>query len=159
MAYRYRTVKRRFIKDGTQQEKYFASSQSSRLIELEELAKEISIRSAVKESSVVSVLMELSDSIGEKLTTGYSLKLKGIGVFSVALTSDGFDTEKEVEPRKVRFSKLCFRPDKKIIAKLKDMKFERTPRPPKGIVVKQRPNPRPPKGTTPPDIQNLNTKE
>ena len=36
------------------------------------------------------------------------------------------------------------------------MKFERTPRPPKGIVVKQKFNPRPPKGTTPPDINDLN---
>lgn len=159
MAFRFRPVKRRFIKDGKTQEKFFATAQSMRLIGVEELAKDISQRSAVKESSVIAVLMELSDSLLDSLITGNNVKFSGIGVFGVAITSEGFDTEKQVDARKVKFTKLTFRPDKKLVEKLKEMKFEKVAPPPKGYVTKRKPKPQPLTPKTPPNIQEINIKE
>lgn len=138
MSYRYRTYKKKFQKDGKFEEKYFAVAKSNCLLSIEELAQEIGQRSIVKESTIIPVLIELSNVMGDKLSHGYNIKLDKIGIFGVAVKSKGFDTPSEITPKEVKFSKLTFRPDKQLLNKLKSMKYEKEPPPPKGCVSRKK---------------------
>lgn len=138
MSYRYRTYKKKFQKNGKTEEKYFAVAKSTCLLSIEELAQEIGQRSIVKESTIIPVLIELSNVMGDKLTHGYNIKLEKIGTFGVAVKSKGYDTPSEITPKQVKFSKLTFRPDKELVNKLKAMKYEKEPPPPKGCVSRKK---------------------
>jgi predicted histone-like DNA-binding protein len=138
MSYRYRTYKKKFQKNGKLEEKYFAVAKSTCLLSIEELAQEIGQRSIVKESTIIPVLIELSNVMGDKLTHGYNIKLEKIGTFGVAVKSKGYDTPSEITPKQVKFSKLTFRPDKELVNKLKAMKYEKEPPPPKGCVSRKK---------------------
>jgi len=138
MSYYYRVKKKRFKKEGKEKEEYFAVGKSIRLLELEEIAKEMSSRSITKESTIVPVLMELSKVITEGLCNGYHVKLDGIGIFGISITSKGFDNPANITPKEVKFSKLTFRPDPKIVKELKQMHYEKEPPLPKNIITKQK---------------------
>ena len=49
---------------------------------------------------------------------GESVTIKGLGSFHVAVTSDGFEHPDDVMPGKVRLSRVYFRPDKSLVARL-----------------------------------------
>ena len=59
---------------------------------------------------------------------GESVTIKGLGSFHVAVTSDGFEHPDDVMPGKVRLSRVYFRPDKSLVARLNSgMDFSRYP--------------------------------
>jgi hypothetical protein len=66
-----------------------------------------------------------------------SVKLKGIGVFGVWVTSKGYYKPKDINPKKVRASKVTFRPDRGLVKSIKEMKFDNMPKLPKGLVTKK----------------------
>lgn len=134
MSYYYRPAKRKFKVKGEEKVKYSAIAKSIRLINTTELASEISARSAVKESSVLAVLMELSDCMAEKLCTGYKLKMDGIGSFGISITSPTVDNPDEINPKKIKFSKITYRPEPKLVKKLREIKYTKEPPPPKGYI-------------------------
>lgn len=138
MSYYYRVKKKRFKKEGKEKEQYFAVGKSIRLVGLEEIAKEIGARSIAKDSTIVPVLMELSKVMIDRLSNGYHVKLNGIGVFGISITSQGFDKPTDITPKEVKFSKITFRPDPKIVKKLKQMQYEKEPPIPKGYIPKQK---------------------
>ncbi len=138
MSYYYRVKKKRFKKEGKEKEQYFAVGKSIRLVELEEIAKEIGARSIAKDSTIVPVLMELSKVMIDRLSSGYHVKLDGIGIFGISITSQGFDNPTDITPKEVKFSKLTYRPDPKIVKKLKQMHYEKEPPIPKNIITKQK---------------------
>ena len=56
------------------------------------------------------------------------MTIKGLGSFHVAVTSDGFEHPDDVMPGKVRLSRVYFRPDKSLVARLNSgMDFYRYP--------------------------------
>lgn len=138
MSYYYRAKKKKFKKEGKEKEQYFAVGKSIRLVGLEEIAKEIGAKSIAKDSTIVPVLMELSKVMIDRLTNGYHMKLDGIGTFGISITSKGFDKATEITPKEVKFSKLTFRPDPKIVKKLKQMHYEKEPTLSKNIISKQK---------------------
>ncbi|MFA6201099.1 MAG: HU family DNA-binding protein [Bacteroidales bacterium] len=138
MSYYYRVKKKRFKKEGKEKEQYFAVGKSIRLVGLEEIAKEIGSRSIAKDSTIVPVLMELSKVMIDRLSSGYHIKLDGIGIFGISITSKGFDNPTDITPKEVKFSKITFRPDPKIVKKLKQMHYEKEPPIPHGYIPKQK---------------------
>ena len=138
MSYYYRVKKKRFKKEGKEKEQYFAVGKSIRLVELEEIAKEIGSRSIAKDSTIVPVLMELSKIMVERLSSGYHIKFNGIGIFGISITSKGFDKPTDITPKEVKFSKITYRPDPKIVKKLKQMHYEKEPPIPQNIITKQK---------------------
>ena len=138
MSYYYRVKKKRFKKEGKEKEQYFAVGKSIRLVGLEEIAKEIGSRSIAKDSTIVPVLMELSKVMIDRLSSGYHIKLDGIGIFGISITSKGFDNPTDITPKEVKFSKITYRPDPKIVKKLKQMKYEKEPPIPKNYIPKQK---------------------
>ena len=77
---------------------------------------------------VTAELLDLPKFIEEALMEGESVTIKGLGSFHVAVTSDGFEHPDDVMPGKVRLSRVYFRPDKSLVARLNSgMDFYRYP--------------------------------
>lgn len=73
-------------------------------------------------------MIDLPKFIEEALMEGESVTIKGLGSFHVAVTSDGFEHPDDVMPGKVRLSRVYFRPDKSLVARLNSgMDFYRYP--------------------------------
>lgn len=94
----------------------------------EELARRMSARKGMSQGDVGGVLIDLPKFIGDALKSGESVTIRGLGSFHVALTSDGFEHPDDVTPGKVRLSRVYFRPDKELMARLNaEMDFHRYP--------------------------------
>jgi predicted histone-like DNA-binding protein len=137
MSYYYRIRKKRYIKNGAKEEKFFAVPVTQGTLGLEDIAKEISGRSIAKESAVIAVLKELSNVMKHDLVNGYNIKFDGIGTFGVAITSEGFEKPEDITARDVEYSKVTYRPDSDLVRILKDMKYTKEPPYPKGCVTKE----------------------
>lgn len=86
------------------------------------------IQKGMSSGDVQSVLIDLPKFIEEALMEGESVTIKGLGSFHVAVTSDGFEHPDDVMPGKVRLSRVYFRPDKSLVARLNSgMDFYRYP--------------------------------
>ena len=73
-------------------------------------------------------MIDLPKFIEEALMEGESVTIKRLGSFHVAVTSDGFEHPDDVMPGKVRLSRVYFRPDKSLVARLNSgMDFYRYP--------------------------------
>ncbi|MDD2489050.1 MAG: hypothetical protein PHD62_06265 [Bacteroidales bacterium] len=101
------------------------------------MADLLAYRSSLTPGDTYSTLIGLSALTKEMLRDGYKVKLDGIGVFGVAITCKGFSTEKELDPKKVKFSKVSYRADKALVQELKTMKYIKELPPPKGYVSKR----------------------
>ena len=123
----YSVSAKKFIdKDGVEQKKYFANSVSSGNYGTEELAVDISQAASLTEGDVIGALRLFSDIIKTKLKMGYNVKLNGIGTFSVSLTSEACDSEKECKPNKVKAGKITFKADNVLRKELDSLKFYKT---------------------------------
>lgn len=137
MSIYFRAKKKKYIKNGVEEEKYFAVSKTKGTLEIEEIAREISSGSIAKESTIIPVLMELSKVMKRKLSDGYNIKFEGIGTFGVAITSEGCDNAKDISPKKVKYSKVTYRPDSDLVKTIKDTKYKEEPPIPKGYVSRE----------------------
>ncbi|NCC17465.1 MAG: hypothetical protein EOM29_00820 [Bacteroidia bacterium] len=122
---------------GNVTEKYYACPRTTRVIDEDILAEEIAEMSSLTQGDVLSAISALSSRINAHLKKGASVKLKGIGVFGIWLTSEGYDNPKDINPKKVRASKVTFRPDRGLVKSIKEMKFDNMPKLPKGLVAKK----------------------
>lgn len=137
MSYFFRPRKKIFNQEGKVKEQYFAVAKPSQLATIEDLADDISRRSHLRQSTILAVIMELSTSVNKRLCDGYNVNIEGMGTFGVAITSEGVDNPEDLKPKHVRFSKLTYRPDRKLVRALKEMKYSKEPVPPKGLVSRQ----------------------
>lgn len=135
MPYLFRIRKKKYVKDGDTHQKYFAVAKTKGTLCLEEIAQIISEKNIAKQEAVIGVLNEFAELMGDKLCDGYNIKLEGIGTFGVAITSEGFDTQTRIDTNKIKFSKLTFRSDSKLVKKLKEIKFSQEPQKQKGFVL------------------------
>ncbi|MDD2487990.1 MAG: HU family DNA-binding protein [Bacteroidales bacterium] len=139
MSHQYLVRKKKFTtKEGELKEEFFATAKSIRVIGVDEMAEKITQNSSFTSADVVGTINALSRMIKENLASGYKVKLDGIGVLGVSLTSKGVETEKELDPKKVRFSRVTFKADNKLVRELKEIKFTRERPLPKGIVIKSK---------------------
>jgi predicted histone-like DNA-binding protein len=123
MGYKYRTIKRRNgIND---KEKYYAAPVSGGLISTREIARKLSEISTLSTADIRATIVGLVEVMGTYFDQGFSVKIDDLGVFSVSVTSDGYDSPEECMPHRVRVNKLCFRADTQIKKDLQKMKFER----------------------------------
>jgi len=124
MGKRYGTWKRKF-KDASGQEKelYFACSRRGGVIGFDKLSEKIADDTSLTPGDISNCLISLSRTMISLLEEGFSVKLYRIGCFSIAVTSDGFESPNDISPDKVRATKIVFTPDRKLNSKIKDLKF------------------------------------
>ncbi|NDV65372.1 HU family DNA-binding protein [Bacteroides sp. 224] len=92
-------------------------------VDEELLAAEICHRSSLTEADVLAAIHSLKDLIQEHLQHGNSVKLKGIGTFSVSASSEGCETPEACTPAKVKAQRVCFRADNHLRGVLHKIKY------------------------------------
>ncbi len=137
MGYSYKVSKRKFkTKDGIEHTKYYACAKRGKLVSSKELAQEISERSSLTQGDVYGSLSALSDVIKNHLLLGNSIKLDGIGIISLSITSEASDEEDKVNARTVKVGKICFRADRELNEDVQAVSFVKERDTPKGYMPK-----------------------
>ena len=93
----------------------------------EDVARIVAERAGFREGEVQGILTDVSLVLGELLAEGYSVNLKGIGTFQVALTSPGAERPEDVTPATVEVSRIYFIADRWLTRQIRKMKFIRIP--------------------------------
>lgn len=120
----YSITKRKFVdKDGVEHTKFYPNAISAGLFTTEDMAREIAESTSFTEADMVGALKGLSNIIITKLKLGYNVKLDGIGTFSLSLTSEGFDTEEECKPSRIKVKKIAFKSERKLRKEMIGLKF------------------------------------
>ncbi len=128
MTHKYAVKKNIDKSGGADNVQYYATSISSGIVSTKELADILTQRSSLTAGDVVSTLIGLSELVQEKLQQGYKVRLDGIGILSLSVTSDGYDTPEGCTPSRVRAKRVCFRADTDLKKSLKKIKFRRADR-------------------------------
>ena len=93
----------------------------------EDVARLVAERSGFREGEVQGIMTEVASVVEKFLQEGYSVNLKGLGTFQVALTSPGADRPEDVMPGPVKVSRVYFLADRWLTRRIKKMKFIRIP--------------------------------
>lgn len=82
-------------------------------------------------------LSALSDVLKNHLLLGNSIKLDGIGIISLSITSDASDEEDKVNARTIKVGKVCFRADRELDEEVQAVSFVKERDAPKGYIPKK----------------------
>lgn len=98
----------------------------SKTVGAEELAAIIHERCSLTEGDVYNALINLGKVISERLCDGQRVYLKGIGYFSLILTSTELRTTKDLRANNVGVKTVKFRPDKYLKSDLRKTHVQRS---------------------------------
>jgi len=119
-------VRSKVDKTGEEEKRsYYGVPIISRQVNEINLSAEICQRCSLTEADVLATISALSDLLQEHLESGESVKLRGIGTFSVSASSKGFDTPGECTPAEVKAQRVCFRADNDLRHVLEKLKYKR----------------------------------
>ncbi|MDR0790157.1 MAG: HU domain-containing protein [Bacteroidales bacterium] len=122
MAAEYTVVKRKFNdKDGNTQEKFYAMAHVNEIIKTKQVANSIQRSSSLNSADVYGVLCALSEVLATQLRQGNSVKLDGIGTFSLSLTSKPSTNSKNVPHKSVKVSRICFKAERNLSREIRDL--------------------------------------
>ncbi|NDV65349.1 HU family DNA-binding protein [Bacteroides sp. 224] len=122
-------VRPKVDKSGAEEKtRYYGVPIISGQVDEELLATEICHRSSLTEADVLASIHSLKELIRQHLKNGDSVKLKGIGTFSVSASSEGCETPEECTPSKVKAQRVCFRADNYLRGVLEDIKYVKSGR-------------------------------
>jgi predicted histone-like DNA-binding protein len=93
-----------------------------------QLAAEACERCTLTEADMLAAISSLKDLIQQHLEYGQSVKLKGIGIFSVSASSEGCESPQACTPAKVKAQRICFRADNEMRGVLFRMKYVKSNR-------------------------------
>jgi predicted histone-like DNA-binding protein len=121
MAIRYKVIQR--VQPGVPGggvKKFYAAIVNDGEVTVEELAKDIEKFSALSEPDFISVIIALENVIQEKPGNSKIVRLQRLGSFYPSLSSEGRDTEEEVDAHAVKSVRVNYRPGARIQATLKE---------------------------------------
>lgn len=96
-------------KDSRFNGKWYARAKTIGTKDLMDIAELVQRNSSMKRGDVVAVLLEASEVIGDMLADGYRVKLNGLGVFKVGVSTVAAPTEKDFDIAKhVKSSRIIF---------------------------------------------------
>ncbi len=126
MAINYKVVsKRPGGMAGEQPPKYYPVLTKRRVANTRFLIDEIKGRSTLSGADVVAVFESLRTIIPQLLSSGYNVRLDGLGTFSIHARSKGKDTPEAVTSRDIDSLNISFLPEKDVKSKLKSIKFNK----------------------------------
>lgn len=97
--------------DGTQ--KYYATLTYDGMISTDTIVKRIVDRSSLSEGDIRSCIVEFFNTITEELLENHSVKLDGLGVFSLTMNSRPAETADKVTADNIKKIRVQFRPASK----------------------------------------------
>ncbi len=126
MAIKYKTIKKGTpgVKGGGAQ-KYYASPIVQGERDLEQITKSVEKISTVSGADIRAVLYAVVDVITDDLANGLIVRIGDLGSLRLSLSSEGYDTEKEVNANAIKNTKILFTPGTKLKTMQQTLKFEK----------------------------------
>lgn len=125
MGFKYRVRTKIDTINELGKSKYYAVPVRSGLIDLKYIADILEKRSSLSKGDIISTIVGLVDVLQDYLKDGYNVRIDDLGIFSISVSSDGFEDPEQCKPHKVRANKICFRADSNLRRNLKFVRFER----------------------------------
>lgn len=92
--------------------KWYGRTHMLGTVGINELSQQIQNRCTVRESDIFAVLSELSDAIAGYLATGYQVRIPGLGIFHVTMTTEPADTKEEFTDDNIKKLNVKFRAER-----------------------------------------------
>ena len=112
-------------KEKQQKVRYHARVVVERTLDNKDIATEISKRCTINKAEAMAVMDEMAEIFLQKLEEGHAIKLEGIGTFRISAKSPSVRAKNEVRAESIKFGGVVFRPEKKMLRKLSNTKFEK----------------------------------
>jgi predicted histone-like DNA-binding protein len=90
------------------QSAWYATQETSKSIDLREIAQDIQDRTTLTKADVLAVLVTLEQVLPTYLNKGFSVRLGGFGSFRISVSSAPSPTEQEVTARNVKGARVVF---------------------------------------------------
>ena len=122
MSVEYTIVKRKFKdSEGNSQEKFYASGHISGVTNTKQIASLIGRSTTLNEADIYGALKALSQTIQSQLQQGKSVKLDGIGTFSLSLTSKPSNEADKLPHKSIKVNRICFKADRELSNEMKNL--------------------------------------
>jgi len=125
MAIKFKVIPRRNPRDLAAPQKYYPSSVTGSILDLDKLADLVGDGSTVRRNDVYAVLIGLVDVAKRQLELGNMVRLGDLGSFAVNVSGEGKETAVEVTGATIDKSKIIFRPSSNLKKMLKTLNFEK----------------------------------
>lgn len=125
MAIKYKLVSKKNPRDLEAPSKFYASSVTTRKIDIDQLSENIARASTVARSDVYAVIVALIDEALHELANGSQISLGKLGSLYVNLRSNGADTEDDFTSALIKGAKVIYRPGSEIKDMLGSLKYEK----------------------------------
>lgn len=111
-------------------EKFYAKMQASGVVDLDDMAEEISYATTLTDGDVLNVLRALIKQMKKNLMAGKIVRLEKFGTFQFQICSNGADTEKTFTPSNITKVNIQFRPGALVreAQNLKILAFKKVPK-------------------------------
>ncbi len=125
MALKFRKVKRKVLNgDDKGALKYYAVAKTSGISGVDKICKLVSARSTVSSADVKAVFDSLSWAMDLELSSGNVVQLGELGNFRLSISSEGTDTEKQLDAHKIRKARIVFSPGAILRSTRNNVSFE-----------------------------------
>jgi predicted histone-like DNA-binding protein len=101
-------------------QKYYASIVFGDEVTVDDLVKDIEKFSSLSEPDIHGVIIALENMIQTRLSESRIVRLERLGSFYPSMSSEGRDTEEEVDSNCIRSVGVNYRPGSRILKALKD---------------------------------------
>ena len=92
--------------------KWYGRTHMLGTVGINELAQQIQNRCTVRESDILAVLSELSDAIAGFLATGYQVRIPGLGIFHITITTKPAESKEKFTDDNIEKLNIKFRPER-----------------------------------------------
>lgn len=124
MAITYKLWKKKFKNAQNEvQEKYLACKVTTYTLSTKEMVEQINNRSTYDVGDMNGSISELSEMLKTHLPLGHNVNIKGIGTFSISITSNMIDSREDISKLKIRGNRIVFRPDPELVELLSGLHF------------------------------------
>jgi predicted histone-like DNA-binding protein len=129
MAVYYKAVKIKspLRKEGNK-EQYYPRVANRRKENLRDIGERISAMSTFNKADVIGVLEAFTELIPKLLKDNASVELGDLGTFSLHISGEGVDTEKEVTRFRIKKSKIAFLPSKRLKEDIANAEYLKIPK-------------------------------
>lgn len=121
------------MKNPTDQDaapRFYAKMQASGVVDLDDMAEEISYATTLTDGDVLNVLRALIKQMKKNLMAGKIVRMEKFGTFQFQLCSNGAETEKAFTPSNITKVNIQFRPGALVreAQNLKTLTFKKVPK-------------------------------
>jgi len=105
--------------------KFYGMAKSLGIVEIREIAEQISLETSLGTSDVLAVLESLLINIPKNLRKGYIVKIRDFGTFKLSMSTSGAPTKEEFQTAMIKKTKIHFTPDQLFTNSLLRLEFRK----------------------------------